>query len=119
MSTAVTPDTVGSYASDRANLRIVNVPGANTSAPTHLQVLLNAPDNPSDSTVRIGLDTKVASYGPLMYFNAGHFLLRYVPEGTETVLVEKQFDIAPGVRKVAILERNTDGSYRVQVVIEP
>ena len=118
MSTDVIPDT-GFAVSNRANLRIVNVVGANSSAPTHLQVLLNVPDNAPDSTARIGLDTRVASYGPLMYFDAGHFRLRYVPEGTENVLVQTEFDIAAGEKKVAILERNTDGSYRVQDVIEP
>jgi hypothetical protein len=118
MSTDVIPDT-GTAVTNRANLRLVNVVGSNTTSPTHLQALLNAPDNAADSTVRIGLDTRIASYGPLMYFNAGHFRLRYVPEGTETVLVETQFDIAAGEKKVAILERNADGSYKVQVVIEP
>jgi hypothetical protein len=117
-SSEVIPDT-GVAVSNRANLRIVNVVGENSSPPTHLQLLLNAPDNSPDSTVRIGLDTRVASYSSLMYWNAGHFKLRYVPEGTETVLVQTEFDIAAGEKKVAVLERNADGSYRVQVVIEP
>lgn len=117
-SSEVIPDT-GVAVSNRANLRIVNVVGENSSPPTHLQLLLNAPDNAPDSTVRIGMDTRVASYSALMYWNPGHFKLRYVPEGTETVLVQTEFDMAAGEKKVAVLERNADGSYRVQVVVEP
>jgi len=43
-----------------------------------------------------------------------------VPEGAiTTVLAQAEFDIAAGEKKAAILERGSDGVYRVQIVVEP
>lgn len=114
----VIPDT-GQVAANRANLRLVNVVGTNTSDPTALDILINMPGVDPDSTARLGgLDTRVASYSSLLYFDAGHFRLRYVPEGTTDVLAEVEFDIALGETKVAVLERDPDGTYRVTIAVE-
>ena len=117
MASSVIPDT-GAVAPTRANLRLVNVAGSNVTDPTELQVLINFPGVSADSTAKIGLDAKVARYYSLMYFDAGHFRLRYVPAGTTTVLAEAEFDIALGETKVAVLERDANGQYRVSVVVE-
>jgi hypothetical protein len=114
----VVPDT-GQVATTRANLRLVNVVGANATAPTSLDILINMPGVSPDSTARLGgLDTRIASYSSLLYFDPGAFRLRYVPQGTTTVLAEAEFDIAMGETKVAVLERDADGSYRVTIVVE-
>lgn len=117
-SEVVFPDT-GVAISNRANLRMVNVVGSNSSPPTLLSVLLKAPDaqNP-DSVVRFGMDAQVASYGTLLYFNPGHFEIKYVPAGGTTVLAEASFDVAAGEKKALVLERAADGTYRVLVVVE-
>ncbi|HET9512708.1 MAG TPA: DUF4397 domain-containing protein [Gemmatimonadales bacterium] len=117
LSATVIPDT-GQVATDRANLRLVNVAGSNTDEPFMLHVLISAPGLAPDSIVRIGLDTRVGSYSSLIYFDPGEFLLRYAPENTETVLTQATFDIAAGETKVAILQRDAAGNYTVQVVIE-
>jgi hypothetical protein len=85
--TPVIPDT-GQAISNRANVRMINVVGTNSSAPILLSVLLNFPDVSADSVAVFGLNTTVASHGPLMYFNPGHFRVRFVPEGGSTVLTE-------------------------------
>jgi hypothetical protein len=114
----VTPDT-GQVASNRANIRMINVVGPTSQPPTLLSVLVHAPDpqNP-DSVMRFGMDSRIASYGTLMYFNPGHFSFTYVPSGGTTVLAEAQFDVAIGETRAVVLERGADGSYRVQVVTE-
>jgi hypothetical protein len=117
LSATVIPDT-GQVATDRANLRLVNVAGSNTDEPFMLHVLISAPGLAPDSIVRIGLDTRVGSYSSLIYFDPGAFLLRYAPENTETVLTQAAFDIAAGETRVAILQRDAEGNYSVQVVIE-
>lgn len=114
----VIPDT-GTVAAARANLRLVNVVGTNLSDPTLLELLINFPGVGPDSTARLGgLDSKIASYSSLMYFDAGHFRLRYVLPGTTTVLAEAEFDIAVGQVKVAVLERAANGTYTVTIVEE-
>ncbi|HEX9892336.1 MAG TPA: DUF4397 domain-containing protein [Gemmatimonadales bacterium] len=117
LSSTVVPDT-GQAAPNRANLRLVNVVGSNTADPTLLHVLINFPGVNPDSTARIGLDTKVASYGALMYFDPGSFRLRYVPQGQSTVLAETTFNIAAGEKKAVVLERDAAGTYRIQVLVE-
>jgi len=117
-ASVVTPDT-GSVATNRANLRIVNVVGSNTTAPTLLDVLVKAPDvqNP-DSVMKFGIDTKVASYGTLMYFNPGHFDFKFVPRGETTVLTQLGFEVALGETKAVVLERAANGTYSARVVME-
>ena len=119
-STDVVPDT-GAAIANRANFRLVNVATSNTTPPTHLTVLLNFPDVSADSVARFGgYDATVARYWSLMYFDPGHFRIWYVPEGAiTTVLAQAEFDIAAGEKKAAILERGSDGVYRVQIVVEP
>jgi len=117
MSTTVIPDT-GVVATARANLRLVNVVGTNLSDPTQLQVLINFPGVSPDSAAALGMDSKIASYSSLLYFDPGQFRVRYVPQGSATVLAEAQFSIAQGEVKVAVLHRDSDGQYRVEIVVE-
>lgn len=116
--TPVTPDT-GHAISNRANIRMINVVGTNTSPPTLLRVLLNFPDVSPDSTAVFSLNTTVASHGPLMYFNPGHFRVRFVPEGSGTVLTEAEFDVAAGQKRAIVLSRSDAGAYAVKIVVEP
>jgi hypothetical protein len=114
----VTPDT-GWAATDRANVRIINIAGTSTAEPTLLSVLINFPGVGADSVARLGLDSRVASHGPLMYFDPGHFRFRVAPAGTTTVLAEVEFDVAAGEKKAVVLERNAAGAYTARVVTEP
>lgn len=116
-SGVVTPDT-GTVASDRGNVRMINVVGSNTSDPTLLDVKVKAPNANPDSIITFGMDAKVASRGPLMYFDPGHFIFTYLPEGTTTVLTEVEFDVAAGEKKAVVLERAEDGTYSASVLIE-
>ena len=52
------------------------------------------------------LDAKVASYGSLMYLTPGQVTVKFVPQGTSTVLTQVTFQAA------------ADGTYKAQVVIE-
>jgi hypothetical protein len=115
--TLVTPDT-GQAISNRANIRMVNVVGPTNQAPTLLQVLVKAPNPNPDSVATFGLDTQIASYGTLMYFDPGHFTFKFVPAGGSTVLAETSFDVAAGEKKAVVLERGANGIYRVQVIVE-
>lgn len=109
----------GSVNVARANLRLITLATANTTAPTRLQVLLSWNDGPpSDSIARFNIDATVARYSSLLYFDAGHFHVSYVPQGGTTVLAEATFDITAGETKAAVLSRNDDGSYHVEIVTE-
>jgi hypothetical protein len=116
-SETVVPDT-GVAASNRANIRLVNVVGPNTSAPTLLDVLINFPGVNPDSTAVLGMDSKIASYGTLMYFDAGQFRFRFVPDGGSAILAEANFSVANGEKKAVVLQRDANGTYRVEVVTE-
>ena len=116
-STVVTPDT-GAVNPARANVRMVNVTGSNTSDPTLLDVLVKAPNANPDSVLRFGMDSKVSRYGTLMYFDAGHFDFKYVPSGQNNVLAQVAFDVAIGQTKAVVLERAASGTYSATVVVE-
>jgi hypothetical protein len=117
LSSVVDNDT-GSVAPARANIRLVVTAAENTTDPTLLQALLNWSGDP-DSTMRFGIDTKVARYFSLMYFNPGHFTIKYVPTGTDgPILTQAQFDVAAGEKKALVLSRGSDGVYKVEVVVE-
>jgi hypothetical protein len=113
----VIPDT-GHAITNRANIRLINVVGSNKTDPTLLQVRLRFPDV-GDSTALLGLDSKIASHGPLMYFNPGHFSLTIVPQGGTTVLAQAEFDVAAGQKRAIVLERSANGAYSVRIVVEP
>jgi len=113
----VTPDT-GQSVSNRANVRMVNVIGANLQPPTLLDVLVHAPNANPDSVAKLGIDASIARYGTLMYFDPGHFTFTFVPAGGSTVLAQVSFDVAAGETKAVVLQRATDGTYSAQVVIE-
>lgn len=113
----VIPDT-GVAVSNRANLRLVNVVGPTSAAPTSLSVRLGFPDVSPDSIAVLGLDARVASHGPLMYFNPGHFRVWLVPQGSMTVLAQAEFDVAAGETALIVVGRNADGAYSVQIIRE-
>ncbi len=114
----VIPDT-GNAISNRANVRMINIAGKSTAAPTLLGVLLNFPDVSADSVAVFGLDATVPSHGPLMYFNPGSFRVRIVPSGGTTVLAEAEFNVAAGQKKAIVLSRDDAGVYAVKIVTEP
>jgi hypothetical protein len=116
--TPVTPDT-GLAATNRANIRMINIAGENATAPYQLSVLVNFPGVSADSVATFGMDTRVPSHGPLMYFDPGHFRFRFVPQGTTTVLTEVEFDVTAGQKKAVVLERSVTGAYSAKVVTEP
>ena len=114
----VIPDT-GVTASNRANVRLVNVVGTTTADPTLLTMRLSFPGVAADSIARIGLDAKVASHGPLMYFDPGHFRVWFVPQGSTTVLAQAEFDVSAGETALIVLERNAGGTYAVRIAKGP
>ena len=114
-ATVVVPDT-GAVATDRANIRMVNVVGTNTDDPNVLSIKVTAPA--PDSVMTFGVDTRIARYGTLMYFDPGTFTFKFQPEGQATVLTEVTFDVAAGQTKDVVLERAADGTYSASVVIE-
>jgi hypothetical protein len=116
--TPVTPDT-GHAATNRANIRMINIAGENATAPYMLSALVNFPGVSADSVASFGLDTRVPSHGPLMYFDPGHFRFRFVAQGNTTVLTEVEFDVSAGQKKAVVLERSTAGAYSVRIVTEP
>ena len=115
LATQVDPDT-GAVAPTRANLRMVNIVGANATAPTLLQAKLAAPA--PDTVMTFGVDAQVARYGSLMYFDPGSFTMRFVPAGGTDVLAEVTFDVALGETKAVVLERDAGGTYHATVVVE-
>jgi hypothetical protein len=117
-STLVVPDT-GQPAPSKANLRLVNVVGTSLAPPTALQVLIKAPNANPDSVVTSNLDATVAAYWSLMYFDPGQFDIRYVPAGDTTTLASASFSIAAGEKKAVVLRRADDGTYHVDVAVEP
>jgi hypothetical protein len=118
-SAFVEPDT-GQPAPDKANIRLVNVVGSNNTAPTLLDVLIKAPNPNPDSVVTSHLDATIAAYWSLMYFDPGTFNIKYVPAGQPaTVLAEVTFDVAASEKKAVVISRADDGSYHVEVTVEP
>lgn len=117
-STFVEPDT-GQAIGTKANIRLVNVVGTNTSAPTQLQARIQAPNANPDSVVVSNIDATVASYWSLMYFDPGQFTISYVPFGDDSVLASTSFSVAAGEKKAVLLGRAADGTYGVQVITEP
>jgi hypothetical protein len=115
VATVVVPDT-GAVAGDRANIRMVNVVGANSEPPTLLDIKVTAPA--PDTVMTFGIDTQIARYGTLMYFDPGTFTFKFRPAGESTVLAEVTFDVAAGQTKDVVLERASDGTYSATVVIE-
>ena len=115
-SSVIALDT-GAVATDRANIRMVNVVGSNTDDPNVLAVKVTAAG--VDSVMTFGVDTRIARYGTLMYFDPGEFTFIFRPEGDDdTVLTEVTFSVAAGQTKDVVLERAADGTYSASVVIE-
>lgn len=111
----VVPDT-GAVATDRANIRMVNIVGSNTEDPNLLDVLVEA--TVPDTVMTFGLDTRIASYGTLMYFDPGPFTFTFQPDGESTVLAQVTFNVAAGETKDVVLERAANGAYTATVVVE-
>ncbi len=112
---AVPPDT-GQRNPIRSNIRFVNVPGPNPE-PALVHAFLSAPAT-VDTVQRFGIDTRVASYGTLMYVDPGTISIRIQPQGESTVLAETSFDVARGEVKAVVLERDGSGQLRIRVVVE-
>lgn len=115
LATQVDPDT-GAVAPARANIRMVNVASGNTTEPVLLEAKLTAPA--PDSVMTFGVDTRIARYGSLMYFDPGEFTLWFVPAGGSDVLAEARFSVAEGEAKAVVLERAASGEYTATVVVE-
>ena len=111
----VTPDT-GAVATDRANIRLINVVGPNAEDPNVLDVKVTAPA--PDTVMTLGVDTRISRYNTLMYFDPGEFTFKFQPEGVATVLTQVTFTVAAGQTKDVVLERAADGTYTASVVIE-
>jgi Domain of unknown function (DUF4397) len=103
----------------KANLRLVNIVGSNTSAPTQLQALIQAPNANPDSVVTSNVDATISSYWSLMYFDPGAFDVRYVAAGDTVTLAEVAFSVAAGEKKQIILQRAANGSYSASAILEP
>jgi hypothetical protein len=117
VSATVISDT-GTAAMNRANIRVINVASGIDTDPTSMHLLINYPGVSPDSTAKLGLDTKIASHGTLMYFDPGQFRFRLVAQGSTTVLAESTVTVAAGEKRAVVIERGQDGAYRMQVVIE-
>jgi hypothetical protein len=115
LASQVDPDT-GAVAPARANLRLVNVASGNTDEPVLLEAKLRAPA--PDSVMTFGVDTRIARYGSLMYFDAGEFTMWFVPAGGSDVLATVTFNVAAGEAKAVVLERAASGEYTATVVVE-
>ncbi len=114
-ATLVVPDT-GAVATDRANIRIINVVGSNAEDPTLLDIKVTAPA--PDSVITFGVDTRIARYGTLTYWDPGEFTFKFQPAGEDEVLTEVTFNVAAGETKDVVLERAADGTYGASVVVE-
>ena len=114
-ATEVVPDT-GAVVTDRANIRLVNVIGTNTDEPNLLEIKLTAPA--PDTVMTFAIDTRIARYGTLMYFDPGEFTMKFQPEGSSTVLTQVTFNVAAGETKAVVLQRAEDGEYSASVVVE-
>lgn len=114
-ATDVVPDT-GAVAVARANIRMVNIVGPNTDEPTLLEAKMTAPA--PDTVMTFGIDTRIARYGTLMYFDPGEFTIKFQPAGSATVLTEVTFSVAAGEVKDVVLERDAGGVYSASVVVE-
>ena len=117
VSATVISDT-GTAATNRANIRVINVASGITTDPTSMHLLINYPGVSSDSTAKLGIDTKIASHGTLMYFDPGEFRFRLVAQGSSTVLAERVVTVNAGEKRAVVIERGEDGTYTMQVVIE-
>ncbi len=120
LSEVVAIDT-GAVDPTRANVRLVNVAGANHSDPTLLQAVLTATNQAGqapDSVQRFNFDAKVSRYGSLMYLSPGQITVKFVAQGSPTELARVTFPVAAGQARAVVLERAANGSYSAEVVIE-
>ena len=111
----IPPDT-GQRDPLRAHIRFVNVPGVFPEPPDRVRALVSSPAT-VDSVFWFGIDTRVPSYGTLVYLNPGPVTVKIQPEGLPTVLAEATFDVARNEVKAVVLER--DGfELRLRIVVE-
>jgi Domain of unknown function (DUF4397) len=110
-------DTATVASATRGNLRFVNIPGTGTVDPAVVSILLSAPAT-VDTVARFGLDTRIASRGPLMLLDPGSVTARVVPDGGQTVLLEITLSLGPGETKAIVLERDAAGALVGHVVVE-
>lgn len=111
----IAPDT-GQRDPLRAHIRFVNVVGDASEPPYRVRALVHSPAT-VDSVFWFGIDTRIASYGTLVYLDPGPVTVRIQPDGLPTILAEATFDVARNEVKAIILER--DGvNLRLRVVVE-
>jgi hypothetical protein len=114
--TEVPPDT-GQRDPVRAHIRFVNVPGEFEEPPFRVDAMVTSPAT-VDTTFQIGLDTRIASYGTLIYLNPGTVTVKIQPDGLPTVLAQETFPVAQGEVKALVLERDANLNLRLRVVVE-
>jgi hypothetical protein len=112
----ILPDT-GQRDPLRGHIRFVNVASEVAEPPHRVRALVSSPAT-VDSVFWFGLDTQIASYGPLIYLNPGPVTVRIQPDGLPTILAEATFDVARNEVKAVILERDETGSIRLRIVVE-
>jgi len=111
----IAPDT-GQRDPLRAHIRFVNVVGDVSEPPYRVRALVSSPAT-VDSVFWFGIDTRVASYGTLVYLNPGPVTVQIQPDGLPTILAEATFDVARNEVKAVVLER--DGfDLRLRIVVE-
>lgn len=112
----IPPDT-GQRDPLRGQIRFVNVPGQASEPPNRVRALVSSPAT-VDSTFWFGIDTRVATYGTLIYLNPGLVTVRIQPDGLPTILAEATFDVARNEVKAVVLERDETGGIRLRIVLE-
>jgi hypothetical protein len=116
IGSVVSPDT-GQREPNRAHVRFINVTSGADVQPALVNAYLTAPAT-VDTTAKFQLDTRIASYGPLMYLNPGTITVRFRAPGQSVVLTEVTFAVALGEVKDVILERDASGNLQARVVTE-
>ena len=112
----ILPDT-GLRDPTRGHIRFVNVRSEVAEPPHRVRALVSSPAT-VDSVFWFGIDTQIASYGPLIYLNPGQVTVRIQPDGLPTILAEATFGVAANEVKAVILERDETGGIRLRVVVE-
>jgi len=114
----------GQVKTDRANVRIVNVAVApdsgNAGSPAPFDVHITAPGaSLAGHQPQLSLDARYSSYSSLLYFDPGTWVVRFTRAGTtDVVAASASVAIGAGQVRAFMLEKGSDGVYRVTVVAE-
>lgn len=127
LSSSVVVDT-GATRSDRANLRIVNIPEIRTGPDSSserpaipVDVYITSPEVSLDRALpQMSLDQNRHSYSPLIYLDPATWQVRFTTAGTRTVLAATAaVPIAAGQVRAVTLYRTEGGGWAVSVLAEP